>query len=98
MKLQILSLREITRRVTKIEQAPFLFERYELYIVIAGVLIVFLIAGFLFYEHAYKTVRAVPNVSVEVLQINQPLFDKTVKELAQKKQPLPSEPIIDPFR
>ncbi len=85
-------------QVPKIEKAPFLFERYEFFIMIGGVLIVFLIAGFLFYEHAYKTVRAVPDVSVEAPKINQQLFEQTVEELAQKKQPSPDEPIVDPFR
>lgn len=91
-------------RIPKIKQAvrmrdiPFLFERYELFIVIGGVLIVFLIAGLLFYEHAYKTVRAIPDVSVEAPRIQQALFDKTLEELAQKKQPLPDASIIDPFR
>lgn len=104
MKFQLPSLREVFHGETKIKQAvrmrdiPFLFERYELFVVIIGFFVVFLVAGLLFYEKAYKTVRAIPDVSVESPQIKQSLFDKTVEELARKKQPPPAAPIIDPFR
>lgn len=77
---------------------PVLFERYELFIVVFGMGAVFLIAGVLFYEKAYKTTTIAPEVVVDVAKVNTPLFQKTAGELEQKKQIAPDLPIIDPFR
>lgn len=82
----------------KIKNFPAFFERYEIFVILAGVVIVFLLAGWIFYSKAYKTVNAPPSVSPSLPSIDKVLFDKTISELEQKKQPLPSEPIIDPFR
>lgn len=74
------------------------FERYEFLIVIGGALLVFLIAGILFYFKAYRTVSKTPEGTAQITKINRALFDKVLKDLEQKKQAPKDLPIIDPFR
>ena len=77
---------------------PRIFERYEIFVIVGGVLITLVFAGWIFYSKAYKTVNTVPQISVSLPSINKPLFDKILLEIEQKKQPLSSEPIVDPFK
>ena len=77
---------------------PVLFEKYEVFIILAGVAIVFLLAGALFFEKAYKTTVSIFEVSVDLPKVNERLFNKTVEELDARKQMAPDIPIIDPFR
>lgn len=77
---------------------PMMFEKYEIFVVISGIIFVFLFAGFLFYEKAYKATIVPPEVFVDVPKVNTALFEKTVEELEQRKQTAPDLPIIDPFQ
>lgn len=77
---------------------PFIFERYEIFVIIIGIFVVSLIAGFLFYEKAYKTVTTTPEFTETVSEINDKLFKKTGEELEQRKEMAPDLPIIDPFK
>lgn len=86
------------KNFVKLKNFPEFFERYELFIIALGIIIVFVIAGFIFYNKAYKTVAVPPTVSVELPKINQPLFEKTLKELEEGKQAPPAEQTVDPFR
>ena len=81
-----------------IEDIPHLFERYELVVVIVGIVVVFLISGFVFYSKGYKTTDVLPEVAVKVPRINKALFDQIIKDLEEKKQIPPSQSVIDPFR
>lgn len=89
------------KQITKIirpETLPRVFERYEILIVLLGTLVAFVVAGSIFYEKAYRTVSTPPNPEVQAPSIDQALFQKTLKELEAKKQVLPPEAIVDPFR
>ena len=77
---------------------PALFEKYEIFIILTGVVIVFLLAGVLFFEKAYKTTTNIFEVSIDLPKVNEGLFNKTVEELGARKQMAPDIPIIDPFR
>ncbi len=77
---------------------PSLFEKYEIFVILTGIIIVFLLGGFLFYKEAYRTTTDVPVVRVEVLKVNAELFQKTVEELEGRKGMAPDLPIIDPFQ
>lgn len=77
---------------------PFLFEKYEIFAILTGIVIAFLLGGFFFYKEAYRTTTDVPMVEVEVSKVNAELFQKTVEELEGRKGMAPDLPIIDPFR
>lgn len=94
MKLNFVKLKNFI----KLKELPEIFERYEIFVIAGGAIVAFLIAGLIFYNSAYKTVSTPPKASVQLPQINKFLFDKTLKELEVKKQPISSEPIVDPFR
>lgn len=81
-----------------IKRIPFVFERFELAVVIFGAAVAFVLAGLLFYQKAYKTVTIPPEVEVRIPKINEALFNSILNELEQKKQLPSSEPIVDPFR
>jgi len=81
-----------------LRELPFLFEKYEIFIILFGIVVAFLLAGFILYENAYKTTTTIPDVTVDVTRINSNLFEKTVRELEQRKQLTPDLPIIDPFQ
>ncbi|MFY9457910.1 MAG: hypothetical protein WAP23_03210 [Candidatus Spechtbacterales bacterium] len=76
----------------------FLFEKYEFFVILAGIVIVFLLGGFFFYKEAYRTTTDIPMVEVVVPKVNAELFKKTVEELEGRKGMAPDLPIIDPFR
>ena len=80
------------------EELPFYFEKYEAFIILIGALLMFLMAGFIFYTKAYRVVETTPKVDVSVERIRSDLFDKTIEELKQRKEAAPDLPIIDPFR
>lgn len=84
----------------KIKNLPATFERYEIFVMTGGVIVVFLLAGWVFYNKAYKTVTAPRRdaASIALPNMNKVLLDKTLQEIEQKKQPPSSEPIVDPFR
>jgi len=86
------------KNLIKIKNLPAAFERYEIFVIAGGVIVVFLLAGWVFYNKAYKTVIAPPSVSVALPNVNKVLFDKTLQEIEHKKQPPSSEPLVDPFR
>lgn len=86
------------KKIINIKDIPFLFERYEFFIILIGTLLVFLLGGFVFYKKAYKAVEIIPEVRVEVMRVNSYLFEKTIEELRQRKQMTPDLPIIDPFQ
>jgi len=94
MKLQIGKIKDLI----KIKDLPVVFERYEFFVIIFGTVIIFLFAGFVFYNNAYKTVLTIPEVEVELPSINSAAFDEILQDLEQKKQPLPNQPVVDPFR
>lgn len=77
---------------------PALFERYEIFIIVIGIGTVFIIAGILFYQKAYKITTTIPEVAVDLPRVQTLLFEKTVEELEQKKSMAPDLPIINPFR
>lgn len=81
-----------------LKNLPFIFEKYEIFIILVGVLVAFLFAGFLFYENAYKTVNFIPDVEVELPTVQRELFEKTVKDLDDRRKMAPDLPIIDPFQ
>lgn len=90
-------IKKISKAV-KTESLPRVFERYEILIVLLGTLVAFAAAGYIFYEKAYRTVSTPPRADVRLPRIDHALFEKTLKELLEKKQvPLP-EVIVDPFR
>jgi hypothetical protein len=82
----------------RVEYLPQLFERYELFVVVGGAVFIFLIAGFIFYQNAYKTVSADVEGEVSIPKIETALFEQVLEDLREKKQPFPDEPIIDPFK
>jgi len=77
---------------------PVLFEKYEIFIILTGVVIVSLLAGALFFEKAYKTTTSIFEVNVDLPKVNEELFNKTVEELSARKQMAPDIPIVDPFK
>ena len=81
-----------------IKNLPFIFERYEIFVIVLGVIAVFLLAGFIFYEKAYKTTITIPDIEIEATRVKTELFEKTIRELEERKQMAPDLPIIDPFR
>lgn len=86
------------KRFIQIKNLPAFFERYEILVVIGGTIILFLLSGYIFYNSAYKIVSSPPKADIELPQINLFFFDKTLKELSDKKQPALNESIVDPFR
>lgn len=86
------------KKSINVKNLPFIFERYEIFIIIVGVVVVFLLALFVFYKKAYITVNSSPDVDVEVKKVRSELFEQTIDELEQRKQMAPDLPIIDPFR
>lgn len=94
MKLKLTKLKSLINA----EDLPRIFERYEIFVVIAGAIIVFLIAGFIFYNNAYKTISADIEGEVSIPKIETVLFEQILEDLKEKKQPFPNDPIIDPFR
>jgi len=93
-----MNLKSIKFNKKILKDTPFLFERYEIFVIVLGVAVVFLLAGFIFYEKAYKTASTVPDIEIEVTRVKAELFEKTIQELEQRKQMAPDLPIIDPFR
>jgi hypothetical protein len=81
-----------------LKDLPALFEKYEILVILSGIVIVFLLGGFFFYKQAYKTTTDVPIVEVLVPKVNAELFEKTVRELEGRKGMAPDLPIIDPFK
>lgn len=94
MKLNIKKLKSFIN----VEDLPRFFERYELFVVVGGAVFVFLIAGFIFYNSAYKTISADIEGEVSIPKIETGLFEQVLEDLREKKQPFPDESIIDPFR
>ena len=94
MKLNFVKIKNFI----KLKDLPEFFERYEVFVIAGGAIVAFLIAGLIFYNNAYEIVSTPPKASVDLPRINKFLFDKTLKELEAKKQPVSSEPIVDPFR
>jgi len=86
------------KKFISIRNLPAFFERYEVFVIIAGVLIAFLFTGVVFYNNAYKTVNTVPEVEVEMPAIETSLFDTILEDIEEKKQLPPELPVIDPFR
>lgn len=79
------------------EKVPVYFERYEIITILAGAIMFFLLAGLVFYLKAYKVTESVPDTEDDAFRVNSELFEKTVKELEQRKTMAPDLPIIDPF-
>lgn len=86
------------KQFINIKDFPMLFERYEIFIILLGMGVAFLLAGVVFYQKAYRVTATVPETTVDVPRVNTPLFEKTVEELAQKQQMAPDLPIVDPFQ
>lgn len=81
-----------------VAELPSLLEKYEIFVILAGIVTVFLLGGFFFYKEAYKTTTDAPMVEVNVLKVNAEFFKKTVEELEGRKGMAPDLPIIDPFQ
>jgi len=94
MKLNFTKLKSLINS----EDLPRLFERYELFVVVGGAVVVFLIAGFIFYNNAYKTIHADIKGEVSIPKIETVLFEQILEDLKEKKRPPLDDPIIDPFR
>ena len=86
------------KQFPNLKDFPAFFERYEVFIILLGIGVIFLLAGIVFYQKAYKVTSAIPEATVDVLRVNTSLFDKTVEEIEQKKLMAPDLPIIDPFQ
>ena len=86
------------KQFANLEDFPVFFERYEIFIILLGMGVAFLLAGTVFYQKAYKVTATVPETTVDVPRVHTSLFEKTIEELEQKKRIAPDLPIIDPFQ
>ena len=86
------------KQIANRKDFPVLFERYEVFIILLGMGVVFLLAGVVFYQKAYKVTATIPEATTDVLRVNISLFEKTIEELEQKRRMAPDLPIIDPFQ
>ena len=86
------------KQFANLKDLPVLFERYEVFIILLGMGVVFLLAGIVFYQKAYKVTATIPEAAVDVPRVNASLFEKTVEEIEQKKRMAPDAPIVDPFQ
>ena len=86
------------KQFTNLKDFPIFFERYEVFIILLGIGVAFLLAGTVFYQKAYKVTVIIPEAVVDVPRVNTFLFEKTVEEIEQKKRMAPDLPIIDPFQ
>ena len=86
------------KQFANLKDFPVLFERYEIFIILLGIGVAFLLAGTVFYQKAYKVTATIPETTVDVSRVDTALFEKTIEELEQKKRMAPDAPIIDPFQ
>ena len=93
-----MNLKSVKLNKDFLKNLPFTIEKFEVFIILAGVVIVSLFAGLIFYERAYKIIISMPEVVSDAPKVNSALFEKTAEELEQRKQMAPDLPIIDPFR
>ena len=86
------------KQFANLKDFPVFFERYEIFIILLGIGVSFLLAGMVFYQKAYKVTATIPETTVDVSRVDTVLFEKTIEELEQKKRMAPDAPIIDPFQ
>ena len=77
---------------------PAMFEKYELYVGLAGIISAFLLAGLLFYFNVYEDIVVEPEVSIENIRVNEGVLERVLKELDAKSQIPAEQAVTDPFR
>lgn len=74
------------------------FERYELFVGLAGVCVVFLMAGVIFYFVVSSGLKSEINVSIKEVKIDKGLLGEVLVGLEAKNKIPKESVIIDPFQ